>query len=106
VDRRLLARAVANLDAALADGGLLAIADFDAPFLRANPYHHQPGLHTYKQDYASIFSSLGTYHSLYRRSETLEGHTSSDSADAYDRQWVVAILRKDLRGRYQRKSPA
>jgi SAM-dependent methyltransferase len=105
VDRRLLSLAVANLDGALADGGLLAIADFDAPYLRANPYHHRPGLHTYKQDYASIFSSLGTYHCLYRRSQTLEGHTSSDSGDAYDRQWVVTVLRKDLRGRYLRQGP-
>ncbi|NEQ87661.1 MAG: class I SAM-dependent methyltransferase, partial [Moorea sp. SIO2I5] len=38
VDRLLLSRAVANVDGALKDSGLLVISDFDSPVLRANSY--------------------------------------------------------------------
>jgi len=104
VDRVLLAQAVANVDGALKDGGLLVIADFDPPYLRANPYHHHPGLFTYKQDYCAVFGALGIYHVLYRHAEMLDGHTSSDKSDPYDRQWASAILRKDLYSRYARST--
>jgi SAM-dependent methyltransferase len=100
VDRLLLSRAVANVDSALKDGGLLVISDFDPSFLRANPYKHHPGLFTYKQDYADVFKALGIYHLLYRKSENLEMHSASDTSDLYDRQWVTTVLQKDLQGRY------
>lgn len=100
VDRRLLSRAICNVDVALKPSGLLVISDFDPPFLRANPYHHHPGLYTYKQDYAEIFRQLGTYHLLYRHSETMTSHSASDEGDRYDCQWATSVLRKDLQGRY------
>lgn len=103
VDRSLLSRAVCNVDLALKDGGFLVISDFDSPFLRANAYKHHAGLYTYKQDYAEIFYGLGIYHIIYRLSENLVSHSSSDLTDPYDRQWVTTVLRKDLQGRYFRQ---
>lgn len=98
VDRSVLAQAVANVDRALREGGVLVVRDFDSPTLRANPYHHHPGLFTYKQDYAKIFTALGTYHENSRKCEVVE--SARDPGDPYDRQWVTVILRKDLFGRY------
>jgi SAM-dependent methyltransferase len=100
VERDLLSRAVANTDAVLADGGLLLVADFDSPSLRVNPYRHAPGLFTYKQDYAQCFLSLGLYHLQYRCSEILGSIANVN--DPYDRQWMIAVLRKDFEGRYVR----
>jgi SAM-dependent methyltransferase len=100
VDRRLMSRAVCNVDMAVKPGGKLLISDFDPPFLRANPYKHHPGLYTYKQDYAEIFRQLGTYQMLYRVSESMASHSASDVNDSYDCQWVTTVLQKDLHGRY------
>ena len=44
VDRSLLQRVVAEADRVLANGGLLAILDFDPDVPCARPYHHRPGL--------------------------------------------------------------
>ena len=104
VDRSLLSRALCNVDLALKDGGFLVIADFDSPSLRANAYKHQAGVYTYKQDYAEIFRQLGTYHIIYRLSENLADLSSSDLTDTYDRQWVTTVLKKDIQGRYFKRS--
>lgn len=98
IERGLLSHAIANTDAALVDGGLLVIADHDAPIPRANPYVHRAGLFTYKQDYANCYLALGTYHLMYRRS--IVYGSAANPADPYDRQWMTAVLRKDLTGRY------
>lgn len=102
VDRNLLTQAVANVDAALKNGGLLVISDFDSPSLRANPYKHYEGLFTYKQDYAEIFRALGTYQVISRQSSKFEGLSSGDIGDPYDLQWVTVVLCKDTYGRYFR----
>ena len=104
VDRRLLSRAICNVDTALKSGGLLVVSDFDPPFLRANPYQHYPGVYTYKQDYAEIFRQMGIYHLLHRTSENMASHSASDRSDRYDCQWVTSVLRKDLQDRYFRPS--
>jgi SAM-dependent methyltransferase len=101
VDRRSLAQAIANIDATLKDGGYLVVSDFDTPYLRKNPYKYVPGVHTFKQDYASAFTALGTYHTIQRRSVNLTGSFSAgDATDPYDQQWATTVLRKDLLGRY------
>lgn len=98
IERSLLSRAIANTDSVLADGGYLVVVDFDGPFPRANPSMHRPGVFTYKHDYPSCFLALGIYHLEYRRSY-LSG-SAANPDDAYDRQWMTSVLRKDLNGRY------
>jgi SAM-dependent methyltransferase len=100
VERALLSAAVASTDAALADGGLLVISDFNAPHQRINPYAHRPGLFTYKQDYTQCYLGLAIYHEEYRRSYV--AGSESDPTDPYDARWVTSVLRKDLNGRYAR----
>jgi SAM-dependent methyltransferase len=100
VQRDLLSLAVANIDGALADGGLVVISDFDAPYPRANPYTHLPGLFTYKQNYSACFLGLGIYQLEFWRSYT-EG-PAYDPSDPYDCRWSTALLRKDVQSRYAR----
>jgi SAM-dependent methyltransferase len=98
VERGLLSRAIANTDSALNNGGLLILYDFDPPYPRANAYAHNNGCFTYKQNYTSCFLSLGIYHLEYQRSYVTG--TAADPSDPYDRQWMTAIFRKDVQGRY------
>jgi SAM-dependent methyltransferase len=100
IDRARLSRVVANTDAVLADGGLLVLSDYDAPFPRANAYAHRAGLFTYKQNYAACYTALGIYHLLEHRSFVYDSSANPD--DPYDRQWMTAVLRKDLTGRFAR----
>ena len=100
VDRTTLARVVANVDESLKDRGRLVIHDFDPAFPRMNSYKHRPGLHTYKQNYAAIFTSLGIYELVYTRSE--DAGSSANPADPYDRRWSTVVLQKTLHDRYGR----
>jgi SAM-dependent methyltransferase len=63
VDRSDLAKCASEADRVLDKGGFLIIGDFFPDIPCANKYHHLPDedVKTYKQDYPSIFTSLGTY---------------------------------------------
>jgi SAM-dependent methyltransferase len=100
VDRSRLARAIANIDTGLRDGGLLFVADFHPEAPRANPYSHRPGLFTYKQDYSACFTSLGTYRMLGQYHTAHD--TPADVTDPFDVRYAVWVLRKDLEGAYAR----
>ncbi|MFN6933605.1 MAG: class I SAM-dependent methyltransferase [Tsuneonella sp.] len=96
IDRRLLARSIAALDGLVAEGGLLAIADFlpDRPCRRA--YHHRTdvSLYTFKQDYPRAFTGLGIYREVLRF--TFD-HSGSGAAASHDQERAVcAILQKSL----------
>jgi len=100
VDRATLSRVVANVDESLKERGRLVIHDFDPASPKMNGYKHRPGLHTYKQNYSAIFTSLGIYDLVYSRSE--EAGSSADPADPYDRRWSTVVLQKTLHDRYGR----
>lgn len=103
VDRRSLARCIAEIDRVVRDGGLLIVGDFlpDAPQRRH--YHHLPeqNIFTYKQDYAKIFEALGTYREVARvafdhdRPKALIQPSDSMS------RCMCAVLKKSLTGYYQ-----
>jgi trans-aconitate methyltransferase len=101
VDRTALSRSIASIDAALADGGLLAVADFHPERPRANRYVHRPGVMTYKQDYAACFTALGTYRLLVQHG--FEHGSGASEDDPFDRRCAVWVLRKDLEGGYARR---
>lgn len=68
IDRNTLAQSIAEIDRITKDGGFLLIGDFFPDFQHRRHYHHLPGekVYTYKQDYAKIFESLGTYKEIAR----------------------------------------
>lgn len=91
-DRALLPRIVSEADRVLADGGILAIIDFAAPYPSRRPYHHVPGLHTYRMRYEDPFLAYPSYSLLHRTVSPMPGATRVDGTDAA----VLTILRKRL----------
>lgn len=55
IDRPLLFKVIAEADRLLADGGILAIADFDPQIPRSRVYRHNNKLLSYKMNYANLF---------------------------------------------------
>lgn len=103
VDRRSLARSVAEIDRVTRDGGFLIVGDFLPDNPQRRRYHHLPAeqVYTYKQDYAKIFESLGTYRTIARiafdhDSPTLQLHSGAGAA-----RGGCAVLKKSLVGYYQ-----
>ncbi len=97
VDRRSLARAVANIDESLRDGGHLLITDFLPSGPRRNPIRHSPEHYTYKQDYSAPFLSLGTYELVSMNSHIAP---QRDGLSVDERRSGHHLLRKDLSGLY------
>lgn len=64
IDRSRLMQSVANIDKAVKPGGHLLVGDFYPSNRHRVAYHHQPGLWTYKQDYARLFLETGLYHAV------------------------------------------
>jgi SAM-dependent methyltransferase len=96
VARNRLAQSIAAVDALVRDGGALIIADFLPDRPCARPYHHRTDveIYTYKQDYAAIFTALGTY-TEFERNIFSHSVRSSEPIDPQDRA-VCVLLRKSL----------
>lgn len=102
VDRNLLMRTAVEIDRVLQDGGHLIVGDFwpDAPTRVA--YHHLPGqdVWTYKQDYPNLWLATELYRSKGRL--TFDHAGRADPSDpSYSSRCQVALLQKDLQGRYR-----
>lgn len=94
-DPALLPRIVAETDRVLADGGALAIIDFDPPFPRRRQYRHQPGLWSHKMDYSVPF--LG--YPAYSMAEiTSASHDSPSWASDEAERVSLKVLRKTVGG--------
>jgi ubiquinone/menaquinone biosynthesis C-methylase UbiE len=68
LDRNDVLKAVAECDRVLKTGGFLAILDFDPKQRSKNPYHHKPGLFTYKNSYSDFFTAGGHYYLVAKES--------------------------------------
>ncbi len=94
IDRALLTRSLAAIDALVAPGGFLVVADFlpDSPCRRR--YHHRDdvALYTYKQDYAAVFTATNLYREV-SRSVFHHGDTQGvlQAADDGDRAACVLL---------------
>lgn len=98
VDRDLLSRSVAEADRVLADGGLLCIVDFDPDVPCKRPYHHRPGLWSFKMDYSALFLSHPAYRLVRKTSlshAALEWHPDPQERVA---MW---LCRKDSQHAYR-----
>lgn len=73
VDRDLLARSIAEADRVLADGGVLCIVDFDPDVPCMRPYHHRPGLWSFKMDYSALFLAHPSYRLVHKASMSHAG---------------------------------
>lgn len=93
VDRDLLLQAVTEADRVLRRGGFLVITDFDASRPSKTPYHHKEGVMSYRNDYASIFTSSGHYSLISKNSFSHQ----RDYFDPYPKERVsTQVLVKEL----------
>ncbi len=92
VDREDVYKAVAEADRVLKSGGYLAILDFDPKHRHKRPYHHAPGLFSYKTSYSDFFTAAGHYY-LVAKDSFSHGETyfSKDS----DERISICILYKE-----------
>ena len=61
VDRELYLRCISEADRLVKFGGFLSIIDFDTPYPYSNPYTHQSGVFSYKQNNSDVFVASGLY---------------------------------------------
>jgi len=104
VDRKALARSVAEIDRLTRDDGLLILGDFLPDHQQRRRYHHLPedAVYTYKQDYAKIFASLGTYQEItkmtYNHDDKAAGYAIMPSSSSV--RGHCSVLHKSLSGYY------
>ncbi|MBI5683048.1 MAG: class I SAM-dependent methyltransferase [Deltaproteobacteria bacterium] len=104
VDRETLIKSDAEIDRVTKDGAFLILGDFLPDCQQRRRYHHLPNerVYTYKQDYARIFESFGTYKEFTRFTydhDNVEQNSikpCSSSSRAF-----CSILHKSLEGYYQ-----
>lgn len=102
IDRSSLARVAAEIDRVVADGGWLIVGDFLPDYPQRRVYHHLPGegVYTYKQDYAGLFTRLGTYSESARVTYNHDHPTAGVSAIASHERAACVLLHKSLTGHY------
>jgi SAM-dependent methyltransferase len=96
-DRSLLPRIVAEVDRVLADGGALAIIDFDPPNPRRRRYRHHDGVWSFKMDYSVPFLAFPSYVQVEKHSFS---HTSDGWVADETERVALHVLRKQLDGGY------
>jgi SAM-dependent methyltransferase len=100
VDRALLLRSMSEVDRMVADGGHLLIGDFLPAGHTKTPYHHRPGLWTFKQRYSDVFTASGLYCRVVELSGEYGGAGPSGDGDPAHRM-TTCLLHKSLVGHYQ-----
>jgi ubiquinone/menaquinone biosynthesis C-methylase UbiE len=93
VDRDDIFRAVAEADRVLKSGGFLVIVDFDPARRHKRPYHHKPGLFSYKTSYADFFTAGGHYYLVAKDSFA---HGGDGFALDSDERISVSVLYKEI----------
>lgn len=73
LDRAHLMQAIAEADRVCQDGGFIAITDFDPPHPVRRPYHHRPGVYSWKMDYSRLFLANPAYVLVAKRSYSHTG---------------------------------
>lgn len=76
IARDQLLTVLSNIDRSVDPGGYLLLQDFDPPKPVDVPYHHRPGVWTYKRDYSIPFLMAG-YHEIDRR---MVNHATGEAA--------------------------
>jgi ubiquinone/menaquinone biosynthesis C-methylase UbiE len=92
VDRSEVFKSISEADRILRTGGFLAVADFDPSLRHKRPYHHLPGLYSYKNAYSQFFTAGGHYYLVAKESFS---HSSSHFVTESDERLSISILYKE-----------
>jgi ubiquinone/menaquinone biosynthesis C-methylase UbiE len=90
-DREDLARIASEADRVLRSSGWLLILDFFSPVPTARPYHHRPGIVSYKMDYRTLFSWHPDYLCMTHK---VRHHQSARYTDDPNEWVAVSVFRK------------
>ena len=97
-DRRELFKIAYETDRILKNGGVLLIVDFMPSIAYRNPYHHMPGLFSYKMNYANMFLWNPEYSLEYQQIDQLPG--TEQRAISPDTRVGLTVLRKQAEFSY------
>lgn len=92
IDRQKLLPALAEADRVLRNGGFLVITDFDPRVRHTRPYHHRPGVFSFKQDYTQVLTASGLYSLVHKQSYS---HHQNFFDENSDERIAVHILYKE-----------
>lgn len=96
LDRTYLMQAIAEADRVCGAGGFIAITDFDPPHPVRRPYHHRPGLYSWKMDYSRLFLANPAYILVAKRSYS---HVGCDfHADPGERMATWLLYKSPVEG--------
>lgn len=90
-DRGDLFRIASEADRVLRTPGWLLLMDFHSPVPRSRPYHHRPGLRSYKMDYRTLFTWHPDYECMTHR---VRHHEHGGCTDMQDDWVALSVLRK------------
>ena len=90
-DRSDLFLIASEVNRVLKKASWLAMIDFWSPYPYSNPYHHLPGVHSYKMNYLTLFTWHPSY-SLY--DHKVREHSSGQYTDQIDDYVSSSILRR------------
>ena len=93
VDRSDVFKVIAEADRVLKSGGFMVIVDFDPKLPQKVPYHHIPGLFTYKTSYSNFFTAGGSYYLVAKESFS---HQSDNFAVDSNERISICVLYKEL----------
>ena len=93
VDRSDVFKVIAEADRVLKSGGFMVIVDFDPKLPQKVPYHHIPGLFTYKTSYSDFFTAGGNYYLVAKESFS---HQSDNFAVDSNERISICVLYKEL----------
>lgn len=98
VDRQDLSKVISNIDKLVADGGILLIGDFLPDYNHRNKYKHLENeeVYTYKQNYGSIFESLGIYKEMAKLTFDHRNRKDKIASADNDNRVGLSILKKNI----------
>lgn len=89
IDRDVVGAVVSEVHRLLKPGGHLILSDFWPDEPTQVPYHHRPGVWTFKQDYSALWRAIGGY-------TTVDVAAYPDGATS--ERCMVAVLGKEVEG--------
>lgn len=103
LDRKLLLKAISEIDRVLKNEGYILFVDFNAVKPVRVKYHHikHVDAYSYKQSYENIFTSTNLYHLLEKNTISHDGKFKFDSSSNYMNQYSVSLLKKDIHFAYE-----
>lgn len=103
LDRDSLFIAAQRIDAALADGGILYMLDFDPQFAHKNVFVHNPGCFTYKMHHYKMFSWNPIYTIIHQTYYHLSHYNFKTNRSDCSQ---ITVLHKNRRAAFDFARPA